>query len=155
MHSLYATIVNCESPYLITLTLNNRWSLCNFYHPIITKYLCLLSLWYICSWSLSLYIWAILPPSVSDARWRRGRETKRLMKQLIKLCERKKYIRKSNLLKCPFQRVMVAYCISLKFLEKKKMRKLLEDKIVNDLERCPVWKNRGYHLLPSVYVTTW
>lgn len=44
------------------------------------------------------------------------------MKQLIKLCERQKYIRKSNLLKCPFQRVIVAYCISLKFLEEKKNR---------------------------------
>lgn len=58
------------------------------------------------------------------------------MKQLIKLFERQKYIRKSNLLKCPFQRVMVAYLYKFKVSEgkkKKKMGKLLGDKVANDL----------------------
>lgn len=37
--------------------------------------------------------------------------------------QKAKIYKKSNLLKCPFQRVMVAYCTSLKFLEEKEKTK--------------------------------
>lgn len=139
------------------MTLKNRRSLCIFYHQIITKCLCWLSLWYICSWNLSLYIWVILPPSASDARWRRGSETKRLMKQL-QVVQKAKIYKKMKSVEMPFpKRMMVEYCISLKFLEeKKKLREnFWEIKLLMTCKDVHFGKIPGYHLLPSVYVTPW
>lgn len=57
------------------------------------------------------------------------------MKQL-QVVQKAKIYKKMKSVEMPFpKRMMVEYCISLKFLEEKKKtkRKLLGDKIVNDL----------------------